>query len=91
MPKELILSGIVQGVFCRYYCNQNARRLGLRGAASNLPNGTVQVLLYSDDDNKIESYVKALKENPYDFRFFGRINNITVKDYSGPIRGDYTF
>lgn len=91
MPRELILSGRVQGVFCRYYCDQNARRIGLRGAASNLPDGTVQVLLDSEDDATIERYVKALKENPYDFRFFGSIHHIWINDYNGPIRGDYTF
>ncbi|HNR88671.1 MAG TPA: acylphosphatase [Spirochaetota bacterium] len=90
MPKELILSGRVQGVFCRDYCRQNARRLGLRGSASNLANGSVRVLLDCDDE-RVDEYVRALRGNPFGFRFHGRISDITVTEYRGGMGGDYVF
>ncbi len=91
MAKELILSGVVQGVFCRSYCSQYGRRLGIRGSATNLMNGTVRVLLDCDDDNLVNDYIRAIKQNSLGIRFYGRINDVKVNDYSGPIRGDYTF
>jgi acylphosphatase len=91
MAKELILTGIVQGVFCRKYCKDNARRLGLKGSASNLSNGTVRVILDTDNDEKIKRYVNALKNNPFGYMFYGRIDDIRISDYSGYSNGDYRF
>ena len=91
MAKELILSGRVQGVFCRDYCSRNARRLGLKGVASNLRDGNVQVILDSADKLLIDRYIKSLKENPHNYRFFGKIEDIKVNDYQGNINGDYIF
>ncbi len=91
MAKELILSGIVQGVFCRKYCSDNAKRIGLKGSASNLGDGTVRVVINSDNEAYIQNYIHALKTNPYKLRFYGRIDNIKVSDYRGPIVGDYEF
>lgn len=90
MPKELILSGRVQGVFCRSYCSQYGRKLGIRGAASNLRDGTVQVILDCDDDTA-NKYVKAITENSLNVKFLGRIENVRVRDYAGTVSGDYTF
>ncbi len=89
--KELILSGSVQGVFCRYYCRENAKKVGLRGSATNLSNGNVQVIIDSNDDEKIKLFIKNLRENPYNVRFYGRITDIEVNDYGGSIDGDYNF
>ena len=91
MPKELILVGRVQGVFCRYYCSQVGKKLGIRGSASNLRDGTVQVLLDCDDEKRINDFIKAIIKNTFDFAFFGHIDNVKVSNYSGSIRGDYTF
>ena len=89
---ELTLSGRVQGVFCRHYCSQNAKRLGLRGSATNLADGNVQVVLDTDDENAIQQYIRALRENPHGIRFWGSITGIKVeKNYSGSRHGDYTF
>lgn len=89
--KELILRGSVQGVFCRHYCRENAKRLGIRGSATNLMDGSVRVLIDCDDDNILKQYIKSLRENPYNIRFYGSIRDIQVNDYSGHITGDYTF
>jgi acylphosphatase len=89
--KELILSGMVQGVFCRHYCSQNARALGISGAATNLTSGSVSVIIDTDDDETVKKYIKALRENPNRFRFMGNITRIDVSDYSGTVSGDYIF
>ena len=91
MPKELLLYGSVQGVFCRYYCSQNAKRLGIRGSATNLPNGTVQVLLDTNDDEITKEFVKAIRENTFGYRFYGHISRVLINNYNGTIKGDYIF
>jgi acylphosphatase len=89
---ELILSGRVQGVFCRHYCSQNAKKLGLRGSATNLADGTVQVVLDTDDENAVQQYIKVLRENPHGVRFWGSITGIKVgNNLTSNRRGDYTF
>ncbi len=91
MPRKLILSGEVQGVNCRYLCSRYAKHFGLKGSASNLRDGTVEVLLASDDDVLVERYARALRENPLGVHFFGRISGIRVSAYDGPLSGDYNF
>lgn len=91
MAKRLILHGVVQGVFCRYYCSETAKRLGLHGSASNLADGTVEVLLDTDDTAMVESFIQALRTNPYGIRFYGSIKRVDSSDYNGTIRGDYRF
>ncbi|MDY6970605.1 MAG: acylphosphatase [Spirochaetota bacterium] len=90
MAKELILSGRVQGVFCRNYCSKIGIKLGIKGSATNLSDGTVQVLLLCDD-KMVKTYVKTLKENTFNLRFYGQIKNVEIHNYSGSIKGDYTF
>ncbi len=91
MATELTIHGMVQGVFCRSYCSQVGRKLGIRGATSNRADGTVQVLLDTDDEQEVEKYIQVIRSNPYGFRFHGDIQKIEKSDYSGPIYGDYQF
>ncbi|MCX7677949.1 MAG: acylphosphatase [Spirochaetes bacterium] len=89
---ELILRGRVQGVFCRHYCSQTAKRFGLHGSATNLWDGSVQVILATDDETLISQYIQALQNNPFGIRFFGKITDIEVhRNYQGRIEGDYEF
>lgn len=74
--KELILRGKVQGVACRYYCIENARALGLRATATNLLDGTVRVVLDTEDEASIKKYISYLRENPCNVRFWGTITGI---------------
>ncbi|HSV96452.1 MAG TPA: acylphosphatase, partial [Spirochaetota bacterium] len=87
MPRELILSGRVQGVACRYYCGQYGRIMGLRGSATNLSNGTVRVLLDIEDDDAAREYMRALRQNPKRIAFYGYIERIDVRWHAGPIEG----
>ena len=91
MARELILSGRVQGVFCRKYSSDYAKKFGIRGSASNLNNGTVRIILDSDDEQTINKYIQALKENPYGYPFYGKIHDINISNYEGSIKGDYIF
>ena len=91
MGKSLILSGRVQGVFCRHLCSEYAKKLGIRGSATNLADGSVRVILALDDDGLLYRYMDCLKNNPDGVMFHGNISNIQVSEYDGPIRGDYVF
>lgn len=89
MGVELILKGRVQGVGCRYYCEKVARKLGLSGAATNLYDGTVSVILDTDNPGMIGRYIEALRNNSFNIHFFGTIHSISQKTYLGRIEGDY--
>ena len=91
MAKALILQGRVQGVACRHYCSQIGRRLNIRGSATNLRDGSVRVILDTDDETLVRKYADALKTNSFGFTFMGKITDISVSDYSGPMAGDYNF
>ena len=84
MAKKLILHGRVQGVCCRAYCSQYARKLGIRGTASNCPDGTVRVILNTDDSGLVNRYIDDIsRQNPDGFSFYGRIQSIDVSDFTG--------
>jgi acylphosphatase len=91
VAKKLILHGRVQGVFCRAYCSQYARLQRIRGTASNLSDGTVKVVLNTDDMGLVNQYISNLRNNPSGLTFYGRIEKIEVSDYAGPVSGDYQF
>jgi len=91
MAKRLILYGRVQGVLCRAYCSQYARMLKIRGSASNLSDGTVRVILDTEDPEVTQRYVSSITHNPGGLTFYGRIESVEVDDYHGPISGDYQF
>jgi acylphosphatase len=65
--------------------------MGLSGAATNLYDGTVEVLLDTDDGIAIERYISALESNPRRVQFYGMIESIDSVDYTGAVRGDYRF
>lgn len=48
--RRLLVSGQVQGVFYRDSCRRRAEEKGIAGAARNLPDGRVEVLLEGDED-----------------------------------------
>lgn len=44
MQIEIIISGIVQGVWFRKYASEKAKKLHLNGYVVNLPNGNVKIV-----------------------------------------------
>lgn len=91
MPKKLILRGRVQGVGCRQYCKSYAEDLGISGSATNKADGSVELLLNTDDEALLGNFKSALFSNPKNYLFWGRIADIKSEDYSGRFGGDYVF
>jgi len=91
MPYQLILEGRVQGVGCRYYCAKTARAMKLKGSASNISDGTVRVVIETDDQVKAASYAEALRLDKFKYGFYGRFTNIKIDKCSGEIDGDYNW
>lgn len=66
MPQKCLLghvSGRVQGVFFRGSAQEEARRLGLRGYAMNLPDGRVQILV-SGPEAELEAFQAWVAQGP---------------------------
>ncbi len=91
MGKKVILKGRVQGVGCRGYCSVYARHYGIHGSATNMGDGSVRLIIDSDDEKLVGRYVNALLTNSAGHHFYGRITDIDVSDYSGKVTGDYLF
>lgn len=91
MAIKLILHGRVQGVFCRAYCAHYARKRKVPGSVTNLPDGTVRVILDTEDDELVDRYIADLRTNPEGFGFYGRIDSVDVGGYRGAISGEYRF
>lgn len=51
---EVLVSGRVQGVGFRYWVRRRAEPLGLAGAATNLPDGRVEVVAEGPRDGLVE-------------------------------------
>lgn len=60
---RFIVTGKVQGVFFRASTREQAQRLGLRGHAINLPDGSVEVIAVGNDD-AIDTLERWLHEGP---------------------------
>ena len=60
---EVRVYGHVQGVGFRYFTQQQALRLGLRGRASNLPDGSVTVLACGEP-RAIDALLAWLQQGP---------------------------
>ncbi|HHU76132.1 MAG TPA: acylphosphatase [Firmicutes bacterium] len=73
----LYLSGLVQGVGMRYQINNIAKEIDLRGYVKNLDDGRVKCVIYETNPG-LKHFINLLNETPR-----GRIDSITVKDYSG--------
>jgi acylphosphatase len=91
LAKKLIIHGRVQGVFCRAYCSNYAQKRHIRGTATNLPDGTVRVILNTNTVSLVDQFISDIKTNPDGYMFYGRIESVDVDEYAGPITGDYQF
>ena len=91
MPKKLTLRGKVQGVGCRQYCQSYAEDFGISGSATNKTDGSVELLLNTDDNALLKDFNSALLSNPNNYLFWGRIVDIKIEDYNGRFIGDYVF
>jgi len=60
---QVIVSGLVQGVYFRDFTSRQALKLGLTGYARNLPEGTVEVQA-EGERKRLEKLVDCLKVGP---------------------------
>jgi acylphosphatase len=60
LRRRFVVSGKVQGVFFREGAKSEAQRLGLTGWATNLPNGSVEVVV-EGEPNSLELLGRWLK------------------------------
>jgi len=73
--------GRVQGVFFRYFAQDIARRLGLKGYVRNLSNGDAVEVEAEGDRQQLENLVEQLKIGPP----AARVKKVEINwsDYSG--------
>lgn len=63
MRRRYVVRGRVQGVGFRWFARHEALRLGLRGFARNLPDGSVEVLAEGPED-ELRLFEVALGRGP---------------------------
>lgn len=83
VQKHVFISGRVQGVGFRYFIQQNAADLNLKGWAKNLADGRVEVVISGNSD-RIEQMINKLKEGPSFARVHDlEVNSESTDDFSG--------
>lgn len=68
--RRYLVRGRVQGVGYRWFVSREADRLGLRGYARNLPDGTVEVVAQGPDQS-LQTLERALEKGPSFARVVG--------------------
>jgi len=63
IARRFLISGMVQGVFFRWFAKEAADRLGLKGWVLNLPDGRVEVWAEGEED-KIRELRSHLQQGP---------------------------
>jgi len=76
--------GIVQGVGFRYYAKWNAIKLGIKGYAENLPDGSVEILA-EGLRGSVEKFIELIKRGPPT----ARVERVDIS-YEEP-KGDYDY
>ncbi len=72
---SVIVKGLVQGVYFRYFTREAAVKTGVSGWVRNLPNGDVQIEAQADED-KLELFLKYVRKGPE----LSRVENTEVTD-----------
>ncbi|MBN1620174.1 acylphosphatase [candidate division WOR-3 bacterium] len=72
--KKLIVHGCVQGVGFRYFVSRFCRKMNIRGWVSNMPNGSVEIVINPENIQILEFIDYLTKNSP------GRIDKIDVTD-----------
>lgn len=71
---HVIISGFVQGVGYRQFVKSNARRLGLTGWVTNLPDNRVEAV-FQGSKEKIEEIIRLCRKGP----FLSEVENVEVE------------
>jgi len=85
---EIIVEGLVQGVGYRAFAKRVADKLGLKGYAENLPDGTVKIIVEGEKD-QIEDFIEECRRGPP----LSEVENLEVKweQYKGEFDSFYYF
>lgn len=59
----IIVKGLVQGVYFRYFTRETALKIGVSGWVRNLPNGDVEIEAQGTED-KLELLLKQVRRGP---------------------------
>lgn len=78
---EVKVTGLVQGVNFRYYCFQEAARLGLVGSVENLGSGDEVKVVAEGEESDLRKLIEWLKNGSE----YAQVKKIEIeqKDYSG--------
>lgn len=78
IAKNILVSGMVQGVGFRYATKQTADELGIKGWVKNNPDGTVQIYV-SGEDSKIQQFITKVRNNPTKF---AQVDDVNITESS---------
>jgi acylphosphatase len=79
---ELLITGMVQGVFYRASAQSEAMRLGLTGEIRNLPSGEVEAIVEGPKE-RIEEFIAWCRRGPP----AARVEDVKVR--WGPAQGEF--
>jgi len=81
---HVLIAGDVQGISFRYYTQQKAASLGIKGWVRNLPSGEVEAVFEGFDD-RIKEMIEWCKKGPW----LAKVNTVRVEfgDYKGEFEG----
>ncbi len=72
---KIIVKGRVQGVGFRYFIQQQASLLGIKGYVRNSINGNVEIIASSEENNLIE-FLHQVQKGPS----FARVDDLTISE-----------
>ena len=78
IARRCVVSGKVQGVWFRASAKREADRLGVTGHAKNLPDGSVEVLVYGEED-AVLCMIEWLRQGPP----LARVERVEVTEAAG--------
>lgn len=71
----IIVKGLVQGVYFRYFTQEAALKIGINGWVRNLSNGDVEIEAQGTED-KLELFLKQVRKGPQ----LSRVESTDVTD-----------
>lgn len=89
LAATIIVTGRVQGVGFRWWAQSTARRLGVTGSATNLPDGRVELRLQGSSSAVQEMITAAITQPPTGERP-GRVDDFELH-WRDPVTGEIGF
>lgn len=85
---KITVSGLVQGVGYRAFAKSAAEKLGLKGFAENMPDGTVKIVVEGERSD-IEKFIEECRRGPP----FAEVEDVKVEweSYKGEFVNFYYF